>query len=310
MDFKNEVFSLSRVRETDLACLLDMLGYEPAARKKNDTDYWYLSPLRNESGASFHVNRLTNEWYDFGLGAGGNPVDFLLRYYQCSIAGLLERVNASFSPHQLPFFEPVVDKDRVGPAARLLVKDVRPLYSYPLKNYLHKRLIPVGVADQFCVEISYQIKDGTYYGIGFKNDGGGYEIRNQNFKQSSSPKDITVLDFGGKSVQVFEGFFDFLSWQTLHPDTGRGQANFVILNGAGMFARALPFLERHEAVGLWLDQDLTGRAFTQYALSMGKKFKDESGLYSHHKDLNDWLIHKGELPRQRLKPPNRLLAGT
>lgn len=76
MDMTNEVFSLSRLRELDIINVLKMLGHEPTARKKNDTDYWYLSPLRNERTASFHVNRVTNEWYDFGLAAGGNPLDF------------------------------------------------------------------------------------------------------------------------------------------------------------------------------------------------------------------------------------------
>jgi DNA primase len=310
MDFTNGALSLSRIRETDLAHLLDMLGHETVARKKNDTDYWYLSPLRNERTASFHVDCMTNQWYDFGLAAGGNPVDFLLRYYQCSIPEMLERINASFPPHQLPFFEPVEQVGRKASEDKLMVKDVRPLYSYPLKNYLHERSIPVVVADQFCVEVSYQIKGGAYYGIGFKNDAGGYEIRNKNFKQSSSPKDITILDYGSKSVQVFEGFFDFLSWQTLQPDAERQQQNSVVLNGAGMFDRALPFLELQAEVGLWLDRDVTGRAFTEYAMSLGKKFRDESGLYSRHKDLNDWLVNNGEVQKVRQKPFLRLFAGS
>ncbi|TSJ44441.1 hypothetical protein FO440_09760 [Mucilaginibacter corticis] len=105
MDMTNEVFSLSRVRELDLNYLLEKLGHEPTARKKNDTDWWYLSPLRNERTASFHIDRVDNEWYDFGLAIGGNPVDFLLRYYNCSVAEMLERLNSSFSTHQLQVFE-------------------------------------------------------------------------------------------------------------------------------------------------------------------------------------------------------------
>src|SRR3954451_13413927 len=101
MDFTNEVFSLSRLRELDLVYLLEMLGHEPTARKKNDTDYWYRSPLREERTASFHVDRVSNEWYDFGIMAGGNPVAFLLRLHGCSVAELPERMNVSFSPHQL-----------------------------------------------------------------------------------------------------------------------------------------------------------------------------------------------------------------
>ncbi len=149
MDFTSEVFSLSRLRELDLAYLLEMLGHEVVSRKKGDTDYWYVSPLRNERTASFHVDRVANEWYDFGLMAGGNPVDFLLRYHGCSITELLDRMNASFSPHQLDLHKPDLHGGRAGSDSKLTVKDVRPLYAYPLKNYLHERSIPIAVADSF-----------------------------------------------------------------------------------------------------------------------------------------------------------------
>lgn len=309
MDFTNETFSLTRIRQLELTYLLEMLGHEPAARKKNDTDYWYLSPLRDERTASFHVDRTDNEWYDFGLAAGGNPVDFLLRYYGCSIAEVLERINGSFSPHQLYLFEPGLQGERPRERDRLAIRYVTRLYAYPLKNYLHERSIPIAVADAYCKEVVYEIGGRKYYGLGFPNNMGGWEIRNKNFKQSSSPKDITTFRFGADSVQVFEGFMDFLSYQTLHPCQEPGKTDFVVLNGAGMFDRALPFLERHQQVGLWLDRDVTGKAYTQYALSLGSKYKDESAFYSQHKDLNEWLVKKGDVQKRRLKQGLRLPSG-
>jgi hypothetical protein len=301
MDFTNEVFSLSRLRELDLAYLLEMLGHDVVSRKKDDTDYWYLSPLRNERTASFHVDRTANEWYDFGLMAGGNPVDFLLRYHGCSLTELLDRMNVSFSPHQLYLHESDLHEGRAGLDSKLIVKEVRPLYAYPLKHYLHERSIPVAVADKFCKEVSYEIGGRSYYGIGFQNDAGGWEIRNKNFKQSSAPKDITCLGSGAASAHVFEGFMDFLSYQALHPYEDPRTVDFVVLNGAGMFDRALPFLEQHSRVHLWLDRDVTGLAYRDYALSLGRKFVDESGLYEKFKDLNDWLRHKGEFKKPVLR---------
>ena len=301
MDFTNEVFSLSRIRELDLAYLLEMLGHEPAARKKNDTDYWYLSPLRNERTASFHVDRVANEWYDFGLMAGGNPVDFLLRYHGCSVTELLDRMNVSFSPHQLYLHDPHLHEGRAGSDSKLVVKDIRPLYAYPLKNYLHERSIPIVVADAFCKEVSYEVNGRSYYGIGFQNNAGGWEIRNKNFKQSSTPKDITCLGSGAASAHVFEGFMDFLSYQALHPYEDPRTIDFIVLNGAGLFDRALPFLETHPQVHLWLDRDVTGLAYRDYALSLGSRFRDESGLYEKFKDLNDWLRHKGEVKKPVLR---------
>lgn len=308
--FGNSGFSLAGIRETDMVGYLDKLGFEPEAIKKNGTDYWYLSPLRNERGASFHVDAVSNSWYDFGLMAGGNMVDFCLRFYGCSIPELLAKFNADFSAGTLPVFDAGLHEGRTDKENKLVVTDVRPLYAYPLKNYLHERSIPVAVAEGFCPEVTYQINGRSYYGIGFKNDAGGYEIRNKNYKQSSSPKDITTFSFGADSVHVFEGFMDFLSWQTLHPYTEPGTCDFVVLNGAGLFDRALPFLEQHERIGLWLDTDVTGKAYTQYALSMGAKYRDESGWYSLHKDLNDWLVQKGEVQKPRLKPGLRAPVGS
>ncbi|MDO3641348.1 toprim domain-containing protein [Mucilaginibacter sp. L3T2-6] len=308
--FGNDLFSLAGIRETDMVGYLAKLGFKPEAIKKKGTDYWYLSPLRNESTASFHVDTVSNSWYDFGLMAGGNMVDFCLRFYGCSIPELLVKFNADFSVVTLPVFDAGLHEGRVSEESKLVVTDVRPLYAYPLKNYLHERSIPVAVAEVFCSEVTYQINGNSYYGIGFKNDAGGYEIRNKNYKQSSSPKDITTFYFGADSVNVFEGFMDFLSYQTLHPYMEPGTCDFVVLNGAGLFDRALPFLERHERVGLWLDLDVTGKAYTQYALSMGLKYRDESGWYSRHKDLNEWLMQKGEVQQPRLKPGLRLPVGS
>jgi hypothetical protein len=219
---------------------------------------------------------------------------------------MLERVNVSFYPQQLNVFEPDLQEGRAGKESRLVVTGAKPLYKYPLKSYLHERSIPVAVADRFCVEVDYKINSNSYYGIGFKNDSGGYEIRNKRYKQSSSPKDMTTMCYGSGAVQVFEGFMDFLSYQALHPYREPGTTDFVVLNGAGLFDRALPFLEQHESVGLWLDRDVTGRAYTQYALSLGARYRDESGFYSLHKDLNEWLMQKGEVQKKRLKPGNRL----
>ncbi|MFD0763235.1 toprim domain-containing protein [Mucilaginibacter lutimaris] len=298
MDERNGRLTLTQVRQMDLVSLLEKLGHEPTARKKNDTDWWYLSPLRNERTASFHVNRVDNEWYDFGLMAGGNPVDFLLRYYDCSVAEMLVRMNENFGRQRVQAFEPGLQSERPRDHDHLVIRFVKSLYAYPLKNYLHERSIPVAVADNYCKEVVYEIGGGRYYGLGFANDMGGWEIRNKNYKQSASPKDITTIRFGSDRVQVFEGFMDFLSYQTLHPYEEPGKTDFVVLNGAGMFDRALPFLRRHEEVGLWLDRDVTGQAYTKYALSLGSNFVDRSGYYEKFKDLNEWLMHKGEVPKQ------------
>ena len=47
----------------------------------------------------------------------------------------------------------------------------------------------------------FRIAQRTYKAIGFRNNSGGYELRNSWFKGSSSPKDVTLIRTG--STQVF-----------------------------------------------------------------------------------------------------------
>src|SRR5690606_27338776 len=68
------------------------------------------------------------------------------------------------------------------------------LSSSALLRYLQQRRIPVDIAKRYCREIRYELNEKVYYGIGFRNDSGGFEIRNPYFKASSSPKGITTFD--------------------------------------------------------------------------------------------------------------------
>jgi len=145
------------------------------------------------------------------------------------------------------------------------------------------------------------LNDKIYYGIGFKNNSGGYEIRNPYFKSSSSPMDITTFNNGTKEASVFEGFMDFLSFMAIPQKQIKTDTDFLILNSVSFFEKARPFMEQHEAVRLYLDRDSTGQNYSQYALSLSKKYRHESNLYKNHKDLNEWLMKSEDNPKKRMK---------
>jgi len=64
----------------------------------------------------------------------------------------------------------------------------------------------------------------------------------------------------------------------------------------------LPLMQSHKSVHLYLDCDTTGQKCIQKALAIDKdKFKDERGLYKSYKDLNDWIVHIGQSPKQGLQ---------
>jgi hypothetical protein len=113
-------------------------------------------------------------------------------------------------------------------------------------------------------------------------------------KGSSSPKDITTFKKQGKNVAVFEGFFDCLSFITSLSNKELNGFSFCILNSLSFFEKSRPFLEQHNAIHLYLDNDKAGTKTTCYAKSLNEKYRDESSLYKNYKDLNDWVINIGK----------------
>ncbi len=280
--------SIQKAKEMDMVDYLSNLGYKPA--KIRNADYWYLSPLRDEKIPSFKINRKLNRWYDHGLGKGGNLIDFAILYGNCTIGEFLQKLNGDFSFHQLTFHQP----EPLKTEKKLKILHDYSISSFALLRYLEQRRVPIDIADRFCREVRYELNDKIYYGIGFKNDSGGYEIRNPYFKASSSPKDITTIKNNAKEAIIFEGFFDFLSFMAIHKNQAARESDFVILNSVSFFQKARPFMEQHETIRLYLDRDITGQNYSHYALSLTNKYRDESNLYKHHKDFNDWLMNIGK----------------
>jgi len=295
MEFNKHGLSLSETKEMDMVDYLSGLGYEPLKIRNND--YWYLSPLREEKIPSFKINRHLNRWYDHGLGKGGNLIDFGIEYHHCSVGKLLDKLNGNFS-----FQKPIVHHSEISNEPDPKIKVLRnfALNSHALLRYLEQRCIPVVIAEKYCREIQYGLNGKTYYGIGFKNDSGGFEIRNPYFKGSSSPKDITTFKNGSDEAVVFEGFTDFLSFKALHKNLPENSQDFVVLNSVSFFERARPFMEQHQAIRLYLDRDTTGQNCSQRALSMSNKYIDESKLYKNHKDLNDWMVSFDKSQKKQL----------
>ena len=60
-------------------------------------------------------------------------------------------------------------------------------------------------------------------------------------------------------------------------------------------------MEQHNSISLYLDQDTAGQNCSKYALSLNDKYKDESCLYQHHNDLNDWLVNFGKAQKKTLR---------
>lgn len=309
----SEALLCNQANEIDLVDYLARLGFAP--KKNHGNDYWYLSPLRKENTASFKVNRKLNLWYDHGTGKGGTLVDFGIAYFKCTVKDLLFRLQdkqQQFVSFQPPLAHAAVEKKNTeSNDSKIKIISVKEISNAGLVNYLHDRKIPVTIACKFCQEICFEIASKKQLAIGFKNNSGGYELRNQYFKGSSSPKSSTLIcENKSENLTVFEGFFDFLSFQTLgklypgdKPELPSMQSDFLILNSISFFEKQRQTMEQYASIHLFLDRDKVGLEATKSALQWSGNFKDQSLLYKQSKDLNEFLIgpQKQEIKQRQTK---------
>lgn len=82
--------NITEAKKIRIVDYLRQIGHEP--KRICGTQYWYLSPFRDERTPSFKVNDLRNEWYDFAVAQGGDIIDLgKLLYNTSSIKEVLEK---------------------------------------------------------------------------------------------------------------------------------------------------------------------------------------------------------------------------
>jgi Toprim-like/CHC2 zinc finger len=310
--------SCAAAKELDLVDYLASLGHQPA--KVRNQDHWYLSPLREEKTPSFKVNRPLNVWYDHGSGKGGDLIDFGTQYYKCTIRDLLERLSEYRPGNSLSFQSPSLPgisfpaqpsfagEKKESPDSKIVIMDTRPLTDQALVDYLEKRGIPLDIAQRSCREVDFLLYGKQQAVIGFPNRSGGYELRGEHFKGSSAPKDVSFIDNRTEQIIVFEGFFNYLSFQTINKNQQAPLTNCLILNSLSFLEKSRPLMEKYSQVFLALDRDAAGMTQTKRALQWDQdKYIDRSDFYQGLKDLNEWLIHRPPLQpgldqRRRIGP--------
>ena len=60
-------------------------------------------------------------------------------------------------------------------------------------------------------------------------------------------------------VSVFEGFFDFLSYQSICQIQDEQVVNLLVLNSLSFFEKSVLLMEKHDNIQLYLDNDHAGK---------------------------------------------------
>lgn len=289
--------TIQDAKQIKLADYLQSLGYTPV--KQQGRSLWYKSPLRNETDASFKVNTELNQWYDFGIGKGGNIIALAAELYHSeNVAYLLERIA-----ERTPYIRPAsfsFDEQKAHNSNFQGVQ-VGELSSPALIDYLRGRGINIELAKRECMELRFMNADKPYFAIGFPNMAGGYEVRNRYFKGCVAPKDITHIRQQGEPRNVcylFEGFMDYLSFLTIrvknNPQYPRlTTQDYIVLNSVSNLTKAESILATYTRIGCYLDNDTAGRnAYDNLKRMLGDRLQDMSIHYAGYNDLNEYLCNR------------------
>jgi hypothetical protein len=179
----------------------------------------------------------------------------------------------------------------------ITIEQVRPLENPALLAYIKERGINLNTAREHCSEVHYRVADKFYFAVGFRNDAGGWELRNRYFKGCTS-KAPTTRRGDYPTCLVFEGFMDYLSFLTLKRNPNPPH-NIVVLNSVTNLAKAVPFIASHERVYTYLDNDEAGRLTLERLRSAlpGATVIDRAESYRTHKDLNESLRPSAKISR-------------
>jgi DNA primase len=276
-----------------------------ATPKRIGQELVYSSPLREENTPSFHVHPGKNLWFDFGEGRGGDVIGFLCAYLRST--GEAHTVQDALRwlrnmTGLQPRIHPVTESEPVQQEKKLALSKVTGLKHRALLNYLDARGIPHRLAKLYLREVWLYNKEKKkhVFALGFRNENGGYELRNPYLKISIKKKGITFVrgeQPKPDAIHLFEGFMDFLS-ALASQSRLRFTEDAIIFNSLSLMEEATPLIHNYgyRTAYTWMDNDAAGERATQ---SLAEFFKAEDRLthkpmndsYATHKDVNAWRMH-------------------
>lgn len=269
------------------------LGHFPT--KQNEREAWYLNPFASESQASFKLDKRINAWYLHSEGIGGNNTDFMKKYLKTSVNEVLDWAQKqNFSSfHKQPQIKKSEPNYRID--------EIMDLQNPNLKHYLQVRGLSPKIYD-YIKEVRFTVGEKKLYAIGFENLSGGFELRNSFYKGSLLKKDISILNLNSnildisnfqakkiKAVAVFEGFMDALSFLEMKKSFA---GDILVMNSISLLNNSIEHLKNYSDINLFLDNDTAGIKCKSQIIKSFPEAKDHSGIYSNHKDLNEFLIHQ------------------
>lgn len=276
---------------------------------------WFKSPFRpGERTASFKVDLMSKRWHDFGhaggQGAGGDIIDLWCEAHNLDrrkdVKQALEGLS-QFQGNPIYINKQEITQPQVKEQPRFEIIKLHDRIKYQsLLNEINRRRIPLDLANRYLKQA--WIRDNKYpsrklNGFAFKNDEKyGWEIsipnpqKGKSFKTSISGKAPTTFMTGDQSrAEIFEGFWDFLSWLAMNNRIEPDCITYVLnsISFVSSIANKIIAGKNIKTVIEFLDNDAAGEAARMNLSTVetrGLSFYSQNYLYWPHKDLNDFRM--------------------
>lgn len=249
------------------------------------------SPLHPDKTASFKIYTNNNSWFDFGLGVGGNLIDLVCRLENTDVTGALKILDGEQTT-AVPYLE----KQETN---SMKITSIKALKKPHLIDYLEGRKIPYEIAYLFVKEVYYLAYEGQkkpYHAIGFRNDQGGFALRNNfkterfpnGFKGASKPLWITTLPGIPDRLNIFEGFISFMSAVAYYKHQLKNTT--IVLNSVTNVKAIVDLLPKFKTINLFLDNDAAGMKATKFIQELRPDAIDQAKLiYPNQNDFNEFI---------------------
>jgi len=292
-DFKNK----------NLFELMCKMGYSPDQYRN------FSSPFHKDKKHSFSVfqnDRGEKYWYwkDHSTGERGTIIELLQKLHPTwdlkDIIKYLYELDGTAIDYKVNSNQYTYKKKSENISENFLIKKITDLNNLALIDYIcNTRKINKEIATKFVKEVYYSNdKNKHYFAIGFLNNIGGIELRNQYFKGNIFKKDITIIkgsDKENKTLSIFEGFISFVSALT-HYKTLTPKNDILILNSVALYDRAIEYINQHNPKKIYdfLDNDFAGQeCILKIKAGINQRDESRSEVGEQTEIINGFTIYKG-----------------
>lgn len=268
----------------------------------------YFSPLRAEKTPSFDVNHEKNTFIDWGSGEQGDIIQLVQLIYNVSTSKALKILHgyndSSSLTDSFSFQKQKISVEHDKSRGKIGIISDNRLIRYMAKRGISKRVW------SNCTKLkqySYPLNQKRPHNCGrwinnlaWINDSRGYELNNEinnythqeAFKSCLRRKDITTLKGPLNKLNLFEGFFDYLSaLEYFNLDYLEGTT--IVLNTTSIVDRVFQQLQRFDVVYCYFDNDGSGKATLKEIAKRHSKVIDQSvKIYPGYNDFNEFLIYQ------------------